>query len=306
MSAVVDVASQEERAPLTGTSASCDSLGDAGASAVPVHSRIPSATDLPKSAVCRICLEEDSLENMDQPCSCSGTMKHTHHECLQRWIQEKGDKICEICKRPFSGEYEEPTTPGLRPEHITVWGQDFLVMTDPETGAIRAQRLQGFNEEDDGNEDDRLHTGTAWCFTAVLLVLCLLLVKHLVTLFTLSSSSSAGGQKFPDKQAQTPEEQDGAFEDLSVTLLVLWLLMRMLVMVAPVYAVMRFAAGWSGGLQRFGGRGSGREVNEVELEQRLDQVIQRMETGAGITSAGTMQTDRRTTEDALHNVDRAR
>lgn len=47
-------------------------------------------------------------------------------------------------------------------------------------------------------------------------------------------------------------------------------------MVAPVYAVMRFAAGWSGGLQRLGGRGSGREVNEVELEQRLDQVIQVM------------------------------
>jgi hypothetical protein len=28
-----------------------------------------------------------------------------------------------------------------------------------------------------------MHTGAAWCFSVVLLLLCLLLVKHLVTLF---------------------------------------------------------------------------------------------------------------------------
>lgn len=33
--------------------------------------------------LCRICLEEDSLSNLEQPCACAGTQKYTHHECIQ-------------------------------------------------------------------------------------------------------------------------------------------------------------------------------------------------------------------------------
>lgn len=39
-----------------------------------------------------------------------------------------------------------------------------------------------------------MHTGTAWCFTAVLVVLCLLLVRHLVTLFSIPPPTHAGGE----------------------------------------------------------------------------------------------------------------
>lgn len=31
---------------------------------------------------------------------------------------------------------------GMRTQHVTVWGQEYLVVADPETGSIRAHRLQ--------------------------------------------------------------------------------------------------------------------------------------------------------------------
>ncbi|RXH96364.1 hypothetical protein DVH24_008868 [Malus domestica] len=46
---------------------------------------------------CRICQEEDSVKNLEVPCSCSGSLKFAHRKCVQRWCNEKGDIICEIC-----------------------------------------------------------------------------------------------------------------------------------------------------------------------------------------------------------------
>lgn len=65
-----------------------------------------------------------------------------HHSCLQRWIDEKGDRSCEICKQEFQGDYTDPPAPPPRPQHVNLWGQEFLVLADPETGALRAHRLQ--------------------------------------------------------------------------------------------------------------------------------------------------------------------
>lgn len=86
------------------------------------------------NAVCRVCLEEDSLDTLKQPCSCSGSMQvggaHTmclspqtpamqaslialpgtrtalfvqyvHPDCLQTWINEKGSKSCEVCQQAY-------------------------------------------------------------------------------------------------------------------------------------------------------------------------------------------------------------
>ncbi|ESQ47260.1 hypothetical protein EUTSA_v10028096mg [Eutrema salsugineum] len=48
---------------------------------------------------CRIFHDEDENFNMDTPCSCSGTLKFAHHSCVQRWCNEKGDTVCEICRQ---------------------------------------------------------------------------------------------------------------------------------------------------------------------------------------------------------------
>lgn len=59
---------------------------------------------------CRICQEEASSEDgpLVAPCACSGSMRFIHPRCLQRWITEKGDAVCEVCQQPFQGEWEVP------------------------------------------------------------------------------------------------------------------------------------------------------------------------------------------------------
>ncbi|XP_062181234.1 uncharacterized protein LOC133885523 isoform X2 [Phragmites australis] len=62
----------------------------------------------PKSGVlveCRICQEEEEEAHMEVPCSCKGSLKHAHRKCIQRWCDEKGDTICEICLQQFTPNY---------------------------------------------------------------------------------------------------------------------------------------------------------------------------------------------------------
>ncbi|XP_075498568.1 uncharacterized protein LOC142536962 isoform X3 [Primulina tabacum] len=61
-----------------------------------------------KSEECRICHDEDEDSNMDTPCSCRGSLKYAHPKCVQRWCNEKGDTICEICHQQFKPEYTAP------------------------------------------------------------------------------------------------------------------------------------------------------------------------------------------------------
>jgi hypothetical protein len=53
---------------------------------------------------CRICLEEDALSNLETPCGCTGTQRHAHKECIQKWVNEKHHTTCEICDQPYQGE----------------------------------------------------------------------------------------------------------------------------------------------------------------------------------------------------------
>ena len=84
------------------------------------------------SGMCRICLCETSeSENpLVSPCSCSGTMKYIHIQCLQKWILSRivtkvndcnvsyqwKAMICELCKHNF-------------PQEITVQQKKFEVFS---------------------------------------------------------------------------------------------------------------------------------------------------------------------------------
>ncbi|CAA6673131.1 unnamed protein product [Spirodela intermedia] len=61
-----------------------------------------------KMSECRICQEEDLEFNMEVPCSCSGSLKYAHRKCIQRWCDEKGDTVCEICLQQFKPDYTAP------------------------------------------------------------------------------------------------------------------------------------------------------------------------------------------------------
>ncbi|WCJ33233.1 RING/FYVE/PHD zinc finger superfamily protein [Euphorbia peplus] len=63
----------------------------------------------PKKIVeCRICQDEDVDSNMETPCSCSGSLKYAHRRCIQRWCNEKGNTMCEICHQQFKPGYTAP------------------------------------------------------------------------------------------------------------------------------------------------------------------------------------------------------
>ncbi|XP_074319161.1 uncharacterized protein LOC141656217 isoform X1 [Silene latifolia] len=61
-----------------------------------------------KLVECRICQDEDLDSNMETPCSCSGSLKYAHRRCVQRWCNEKGDTVCEICHQKFEPGYRSP------------------------------------------------------------------------------------------------------------------------------------------------------------------------------------------------------
>ncbi|CAI9110616.1 OLC1v1010672C1 [Oldenlandia corymbosa var. corymbosa] len=63
----------------------------------------------PEKVECRICHDEDQDSNMETPCSCTGSMKYAHRKCVQRWCNEKGDTICEICRQGFKPGYLAPS-----------------------------------------------------------------------------------------------------------------------------------------------------------------------------------------------------
>ncbi|XP_031253275.1 uncharacterized protein LOC116111219 isoform X1 [Pistacia vera] len=61
-----------------------------------------------KLVECRICHDEDQDSNMEIPCSCCGSLKYAHRNCVQRWCNEKGDTICEICREQYKPGYTAP------------------------------------------------------------------------------------------------------------------------------------------------------------------------------------------------------
>ncbi|XP_060193504.1 uncharacterized protein LOC132622849 isoform X2 [Lycium barbarum] len=61
-----------------------------------------------KMEECRICHDADEDSNMEIPCSCRGTLQYAHRKCVQRWCNEKGDTICEICRQNFKPDYTAP------------------------------------------------------------------------------------------------------------------------------------------------------------------------------------------------------
>ncbi|XP_057466421.1 uncharacterized protein LOC130755871 [Actinidia eriantha] len=138
---------------------------------------------------CRICQEEDSIQNLEIPCACSGSLKFAHRKCVQRWCNEKGDITCEICHQPYQSGY---TTPPLVPRsedttidisgdwtisgsHLNLHDPRLLAMAAAERRLLEAQ----YDESADANAG-----GFAFCRVAVLILMALLLLRHALTITT--------------------------------------------------------------------------------------------------------------------------
>ncbi|KAH6822417.1 RING/FYVE/PHD zinc finger superfamily protein [Perilla frutescens var. hirtella] len=135
---------------------------------------------------CRICQEEDSINNLESPCGCSGSLKYAHRKCVQYWCNEKGDITCEICHQPYQPGYTAPARPPSDETSIDIGGVwqisgTPLDMHDPRLLAIAEAERQLFEADyDDYNGTN--NSGTAFCRSAALILMALLLLRHALSI----------------------------------------------------------------------------------------------------------------------------
>lgn len=135
-------------------------------------------------AICRVCLEEDSIVNLTQPCSCSGSMQHVHKDCLQSWISEKGCESCEICWQEYQGFHRLPS-PGqsAQPRSVQLMiplnRPGLSVRHDPSTRTIHFDYLPVSEDTTDARPSRGL-----WCIAAAMgFVVGCYSCKHLLEFF---------------------------------------------------------------------------------------------------------------------------
>uniref|UniRef100_A0A0D9UW65 RING-CH-type domain-containing protein n=1 Tax=Leersia perrieri TaxID=77586 RepID=A0A0D9UW65_9ORYZ len=138
-----------------------------------------------KMVECRICQEEDWDTSMEAPCSCCGSLKYAHRKCIQRWCNEKGDTMCEICLQQFKPGYTAP-------QQLFHYGS--IPMNFRGNWEIARQDLHDSqiitmvpSERDfmDGYEDYlpiRTRSSTLCCRTVAIIFMALLVLRHTLPL----------------------------------------------------------------------------------------------------------------------------
>ncbi|CAI9775234.1 unnamed protein product [Fraxinus pennsylvanica] len=137
-------------------------------------------------AECRICQEDDYLNNLESPCACCGSLKYAHRKCVQRWCNEKGDITCEICHQPYQPGYTAPSRPHPDESAIDIRGVWQISGTpldvhDPRLLEIAEAECQFFQAEyDDYNSTS--NGGAAFCRSVALILMALLLLRQALSL----------------------------------------------------------------------------------------------------------------------------
>ncbi|KAL3840589.1 hypothetical protein ACJIZ3_025180 [Penstemon smallii] len=150
---------------------------------------------------CRICQEEDSINNLESPCACSGSLKYAHRKCVQHWCNEKGDITCEICHQQYQPGYTAPPRPPSDETAIDIGGVwqisgTPLDMHDPRLLAI-AEAERQFFEADYDDYNGTNSSGAAFCRSAALILMALLLLRHALSI------SDDGDGEGEDQDAST-------------------------------------------------------------------------------------------------------
>lgn len=160
---------------------------------------------------CRICHDEDEDSNMDTPCSCSGTLKYAHHQCIQRWCNEKGDTLCEICRQQYKSGYTAPRQlfhyTGISMNFRSDWGIEALDLRNPY-----------FLSDDHELYSFHSPTSLICCRVIALLFIFLLFLRHSLPVFL------------------------GGIDDFSLTLLLLPLLKTFGILLVAYFFAKSFTA----------------------------------------------------------------
>lgn len=141
---------------------------------------------------CRICHDEEDrrCSSMESPCACSGSLKYAHRGCVQRWCDEKGSTICEICLQNFEPGYTVPPKK-TQPADVAVTIRE----------SLEVPRL---HYEPDDEEDAALISAgdpeyaecaraagrnASWCRSVAVTFTIVLLLRHLVAVATVGAAN---------------------------------------------------------------------------------------------------------------------
>ncbi|GMN52318.1 hypothetical protein TIFTF001_021462 [Ficus carica] len=164
---------------------------------------------------CRICHEdefENSLQTLEAPCACSGTVKFAHRDCIQRWCNEKGNTTCEICLQNYEPGYTAPPkTSPLIEAAVTIRDSLLIPRREQRPRLVARAEENEFSESQCTSAADR---SASCCRSLALLVTVILLVRHLYVILT------------------------GGVEDYPFTLLTI-IILRASGIILPMYALVR-------------------------------------------------------------------
>ncbi|CAN6351344.1 unnamed protein product [Urochloa humidicola] len=141
---------------------------------------LPSSSSSGYLMQCRICHEEEDerFATMESPCGCSGSLKYAHRRCVQRWCDEKGSTLCEICLQNFEPGYTMPPkkTPVVETA-VTVSGHEDMQSVESPESLIDGADYTGSSDR-----------GATWCRSLTITFTMMLLVWHLVAVVTVEAA----------------------------------------------------------------------------------------------------------------------
>ncbi|KAL3830820.1 hypothetical protein ACJIZ3_019622 [Penstemon smallii] len=152
----------------------------------------------PKKLVeCRICQDEDFDSRMETPCSCRGSLKYAHRKCVQRWCNEKGDTLCEICHQLFKPGYTAPPPifrfGGLPMNLRGNWQISTRELNNNPRIITMVSTDPSFIDSDNDNDDSALSRSIFCCRSAAIIFMFLLILRHTLPIIV----SRAGNYSFP-------------------------------------------------------------------------------------------------------------
>ncbi|XP_057949357.1 uncharacterized protein LOC131144631 [Malania oleifera] len=183
--AAIPVPARGGGAPTADAAGPSSSAADDGR--VEEHGAPDEEAPLLQTVECRICQEEDNVGNLETPCGCSGSLKYAHRKCVQHWCNEKGDTTCEICHQPYQPGYTAPPPPPNSEDTAIDIGGGWTItgtpldLHDPRLLAM-AEAERHFLEAEYDEYAATNATGAAFCRSAALILMALLLFRHALTM----------------------------------------------------------------------------------------------------------------------------
>ncbi|KZV19527.1 hypothetical protein F511_06389 [Dorcoceras hygrometricum] len=160
------------------------------------HEDAESSLSPRKLVECRICQDEDVDSNMESPCSCSGSLKYAHRKCVQKWCNEKGDTVCEICHQvQFKPGYTAPP-PIFRLRELPLnFRGNWQITRDLNNPRVIAMVSTDRSFLDQNYEDYAYSTSRSiiFCRSVAIIFIVLLIFRHVLPIIV----SRAGNFSFP-------------------------------------------------------------------------------------------------------------